>query len=131
MPDAAQLPARQSINFNSMPPRVTDRDTAGEQVDDPDSGAQERCKSATRSEQTPRQQNGGGNDGGGIDQDHHDAGGEAVSAKRLNELPGVVDDCLIDHVVVDVHADQALTRFEFEPGVHAKEEAGEKLGKNS
>ena len=114
-----------------MPPRVTDRDTAGEQVGDPDSGAQERCESAMRREQTPRQQIGGGNDGGGIDQGYHDAGGGAVSAKRLNELPGVVDNSLIDHVAVDAHTDQALTHFEFEPGVHAKEEAGGKHDINS
>ena len=74
---------------------------------------------------------GGGNDGGGIDQGYHDAGGGAVSTKRLNELPGIVDDSLTDHVAVDAHADQALTHFEFEPGVHAKGAAGGKLGKNS
>ena len=125
--------ANSYLIVNSISPPVTDRDTAGEQVDKPDSGAREGCKSATPSEQTTsRQKVGGGDDGGGIDQGYRDAGGGAVSAKRLNELPGVVDDSLIDHVAVDVHADQALTHFEFEPGVYAKKEAaGGKLGKNS
>ena len=38
---------------------------------------------------------------------------------------------MTDHVAADAHADQALTHFEFEPGVHAKVTAGGILGKNS
>ena len=44
--------AKSYLIINSISPPVTDRDIAGEQVDEPYSGAREGCESATRSEQT-------------------------------------------------------------------------------